>query len=348
MLTTLINMTEVGLIPNPLIRVGIRYLCDARLKSLKEEEIQNSNMKADFLEMLRRSSVAVETKAANEQHYEVPAAFYLNCLGPNLKYSCAYWPAGCNSLSEAEKLSLEITMERAELQDGQKILELGCGWGSLTLAMAEKFPAAKITAISNSASQKKYILDQAKARGFDNIEVLTKDVSVLEDLGDGRNNYDRVVSVEMFEHLRNYEMILSRICKWLAPHGKLFIHIFTHKKYPYLFETEGADNWMGKYFFTGGQMPSATLLKEFQKDLKLQKQWEWDGTHYQKTSEAWLANMEKNKKQVMQLFTDVYGKQEAVRWFNRWKVFYLAVAELFGYRKGSEWGVSHYLFAKKD
>ncbi len=345
MLNLLIDMTERGMVPSPLVRIGIKRLCNIRLVSLAQTEYRDPQAISDYVDMLKHSPLAIATDAANEQHYEVPAEFFLRCLGPHLKYSCAFWPEGCESLGEAEKLALEITMERAELSDGMKILELGCGWGSLALAMAAKFPNAQITAVSNSASQKEYIDGQIAQRQLRNIEIVTRDVNTLADTAFGNSKFDRVVSVEMFEHLRNYETILARIRGWLAPEGKLFVHIFTHKKYPYLFETEGSDNWMGKYFFTGGQMPSHTLLKSFQKDLHMEKEWSWDGRHYQKTAEAWLRNLDSQKEAVIGILSQVYGEREALRWFNRWRVFFLAVAELFGYRQGSEWGVSHYLFS---
>lgn len=348
MLNLFIQMAEQGIVPGPLVRFGIRRLCEVRLDSLSQVDRVDPQASLKYVQMLRSSSVAVATNVANEQQYEVPADFFSKCLGPHLKYSSAYWPEGCGSLAEAEHQALQITMARAEIVNGMNILELGCGWGSLTLALAEKFPSSKITAVSNSASQRTYILTQAALRNLTNVDVLTRDVSSLEHIGPKDGHYDRVVSVEMFEHLRNYEVLFGRVRRWLKPEGKLFVHIFTHKKYAYLFESEGDDNWMGKYFFTGGQMPSHVLLKSFQKDMKLEREWAWDGTHYQKTAEAWLKNLESNKKDVMLLFEQIYGKKEAVGWFNRWRIFYLAVAELFGYRAGAEWGISHYLFSRAE
>lgn len=347
MLDLLIHMTEKGFIPDPLVRVGIRHLCRARLQEFDALAPEQENLTSNYAEMLRQSPVAVATAAANEQHYELPAEFFVKVLGPHRKYSSSFWPKNCASLAEAEKHALDITMERANITDGMKILELGCGWGSLTLAMAKRFPNSKVTAISNSASQRDFIEKLAKKEKLTNVTVLTRDVSDLKDLGpDSLGSFDRIVSVEMLEHFRNYEVLLERISRWLTPQGKLFVHIFTHKHFPYLFETDGADNWMGKYFFTGGQMPSHNLLATFQKDLKLERQWSWDGTHYQKTAEAWLENLNKNRPEVLAILEQVYGKSESVRWLNRWRVFFLAVAELFGYKSGTEWGVSHYLFKK--
>lgn len=346
MLNVLIDLTERGWIPNPLVRMGIRRLCQERLESLKQLKSQQPDYEKQYTQSLKASPLAVATQEANQQHYEVPSDFFSHALGPHLKYSCAYWAPGCENLGQAEVAALEATVVRAEIQDGMKILELGCGWGSLTLTMARMFPHAEITAVSNSSSQKHFILNQAAAKGLNNIKVLTLDLSQTEEIPD--QNFDRVISVEMFEHFRNYEILLKRISRWLKPKGKLFVHIFTHYQFPYLFEAEGDDNWMGKYFFTGGQMPSHNLLAQFQEDLKLEKQWLWSGTHYQKTSEAWLENHRKNKMDIMKIFNRVYGADEAARWYHRWEVFFLAVAELFGFKNGQEWGVSHYLFTKQE
>lgn len=341
MLNMLINATERGFVPSPLIRIGIRKFCRDRLTSLQTD---SPAQVSKYVEMLKSSPIAVSTADANQQHYELPASFFSLVLGPHRKYSSAYWSEDCKDLAQAEQDALSTTIERAELQEGQKILELGCGWGSLTLEMAKRFPKSQITAISNSASQREFILGEARKRGLQNVEVLTRDISQFEGFGEKNGSFDRVVSVEMFEHLRNYEKILARIQEWLKPSGKLFIHIFTHKKFSYLFETEGDDNWMGRYFFTGGQMPSHDLLGLFQKNLRLEKDWQWSGVHYQKTSEAWLQNMDAHRTEILKIFENVYGKQNALIWFNRWRIFFLAVAELFGFQQGQEWGVSHYLF----
>jgi cyclopropane-fatty-acyl-phospholipid synthase len=246
--------------------------------------------------------LAVHTKDANEQHYELPPEFFLNVLGKNLKYSSCFYAPETKSLDEAEDLALKISCERAQIKDGMRILELGCGWGSLTLHMAKTYPQSKIVAISNSAPQKAFIDEQAKKRGLTNILVLTRDISQLESLALEFDSFDRVMSIEMFEHFKNYEKLLSKISDVLSPEGKLFVHIFTHKEYSYPFEVEGEDNWMGKYFFTGGQMPSHHLLYSFQKDLILQNSWAWDGVHYQKTSEDWLKNMDKNADLIKNIF----------------------------------------------
>jgi cyclopropane-fatty-acyl-phospholipid synthase len=345
----MINAMEKGLIPDPALRFGIRRLCRGRLGQLQKPSLDLQQREASkYLNELKGSPLAVNTEDANRQHYEVPAEFFALVLGKNRKYSSAFWSEGCLSLDEAEDIALATTMSRAELADGMKVLELGCGWGSLTLAMARKYPNSQIIAISNSASQRESIEERACGEGLKNVKVLTRNVVDVVDLQEEFGLFDRVVSVEMFEHLRNYEILFERISKWLKPEGKLFAHIFTHRDFSYLFETEGEDNWMGKYFFTGGQMPSHHLLSQFQKDLVLEQQWAWSGTHYAKTSEAWLQNMDRHHAEILQIFKNVYGMKDAERWLQRWRVFFLSCAELFGYKQGSEWGVSHYLFGNRS
>jgi cyclopropane-fatty-acyl-phospholipid synthase len=347
MISQFINAMEAGIIPDTVIRLGIRQLCKKRLEevstgSIAQDEVNRQN----YIENLRSLPLAIHTKDANAQHYEVPAEFFLYALGKNLKYSSCYWDQNTTDLTSAEENALAATILRAEIQDGHRILELGCGWGSLTLKLGERFPNSKIVAISNSSTQKTFIDSEAKKRNLTNITVLTRDISMLETLAVEFPTFDRVVSIEMFEHFKNYELLLSKINDVLSPEGKLFVHIFTHRLHPYPFETEGDDNWMGKYFFTGGQMPSHDLLMSFQKHLYLEKTWIWDGIHYEKTSNAWLDNMDKNKEKIMEIFKGTYGKDASV-WFQRWRVFFIACAELFGYDQGQEWGVSHYLFSKR-
>lgn len=346
MINLFIKQMELGNIPDPVIRLGVRKLVKERLESLTIGSLEKRADSAHaYHQSLVNSPLAVHTREANEQHYELPPEFFVKSLGKHLKYSCAYWDETTRTLDDAEARSLAITAERAEIKDGMRVLELGCGWGSLTLFNAARFPNAKFVSISNSAPQKAFIDGEAKQRGLKNITVLTRDVSQLESLALEFDSFDRVVSVEMFEHFKNYRLLLKKISDVLAPGGKLFVHIFTHREYSYPFETEGDDNWMGKYFFTGGQMPAHTLLGEFQEDLKLERTWAWDGTHYQKTSEAWLAKMDENATEIRKLFDQTYGA-EATQWFNRWRVFYLSVAEFFGYHEGQQWGVSHYRFVK--
>lgn len=347
MMSQLIAAMENGHIPDTAIRFGIRKLCSQRLVEITPPNIEAKDEKyQQYVQELKAGPLAIHTREANEQHYELPPEFFTLALGKNRKYSSCFWDASTKNLDEAEDLALKITMDRAEIKDGMRILELGCGWGSLTLSMAKRFPHSRIVAISNSAPQKAYIDGEAKKRGLNNIMVLTRDISKLESLAVELEPFDRVVSVEMFEHFKNYEELLRMVSMVLSPAGKVFIHIFTHKEYPYPFETEGEDNWMGKYFFTGGQMPSHHLLYSFQKHLSLDRSWVWDGTHYEKTSNAWLQNMDKNETVIREIFTKTYGA-DANKWFNRWRIFFMACAELFGYEKGQQWAVSHYLFSKK-
>jgi cyclopropane-fatty-acyl-phospholipid synthase len=341
-----IDGMEMGLLPDWLIRKGIKKLCAQRISHL-----QDLNMKSRgtytraYAEQLRAGPLAIATKEANSQHYEVPAEFFNLALGPNRKYSSAYWGSDTKNLGEAEVQSLEQTVHHARIENGMRVLELGCGWGSITLYMAKKFPKCQIVAVSNSGSQKKFIDAEALRLGLTNVQVHTQDVSKMQTAPELQAGFDRIVSVEMFEHFRNYEILFSHLKKWLKPEGFALVHVFTHTKYPYLFDTGGSDNWMGQYFFTGGQMPSTDLFHSFHKDMKVVEQWHWSGDHYGKTSEAWLENMDSHKKEIKKILEPVYGKREVARWIQRWRIFFLAVAETFAYDKGSEWGVDHYLLA---
>ena len=337
-----IDLMERGLLPDSLVRFGIRRLCRQRLRDEDRGSPEaNTAAKKAFVETLRSEPVAVHTDAANEQHYEVPAEFFRLSLGPRLKYSCCWWPEGVDSLAAAEEASLELVCRRAELADGMEILELGCGWGSLSLWMAERYPNSRILSVSNSASQRAFIEARRDELGLGNLELLTADANDLR----LDRSFHRAVSIEMFEHMRNYRTLLGRVAGWLKPGGKLFVHVFTHREFAYPYETEGEDNWMGRYFFTGGLMPSDDLLLQFQDHVAIEEQWRIDGTHYQRTAEAWLAAMDRNRAAIMPVFEETYG-DEAGRWFQRWRVFYMACAELWGFRGGSEWGVCHYRFVK--
>ncbi len=299
----------------------------------------------ELLQELRQSPVAIETDAANEQHYMVPTDFFKLVLGKQLKYSCALWPHGVTDLDQAEQAMLKLYGERAGLADGQNILELGCGWGSLTLWMAASYPAASITAVSNSASQREHIEAEARARGLDNVQIITADVNHFTPPDE---HYDRIISIEMFEHMRNYQTLLQRVASWLHDDGLLFVHIFCHHRLMYPFETEGEHNWMGKYFFTGGLMPALDTLLHFQQDLLLQDFWAVDGRHYEKTSNAWLALLDQRSEQVLQVCQQTYGEAQAKIWRQRWRMFFMACAELFGMHNGREWLVGHYLFSKRS
>ncbi len=342
-----IDAAERGFAPDFVIRAGIRNLCSDRIDELYQGNLdQRAARFEDHVAKLRASPIAVETQAANHQHYEVPPEFFTLALGPNLKYSSCYYPTESSSLEEAERESLDQTMKRAEISDGHSILELGCGWGSLTLAMAARFPKSQITAISNSAPQRLFIEAQAAQRGLKNITVKTANLAFANDLELPR--FDRIVSVEMMEHVRNYDAFFRNIARWLTDDGKMFVHIFTHHQYAYVFETDGEDNWMGRHFFTGGQMPSHDLFWRFQHDLQIERTWAWSGTHYSKTSEHWLENLDRNRDRVLAIFEKEMPRSEARIMFQRWRMFFMACAELFGFNQGTQWGVSHYLFKKRN
>jgi cyclopropane-fatty-acyl-phospholipid synthase len=341
----LLGLAERGLVPDSALRAGIRRLCAQRLR-----EEQSGGLDAQAarfgtrIDELRHSPVAIHTDAANAQHYELPAGFFQLCLGPRLKYSGCYYSNGDETLAQAEIAMLKLYTERAELKNGQDILELGCGWGSLTLWMAEQYPDSKITAVSNSHGQRTYIEEQCNKRGFFNVRVITQDVNTLT-LNDAQ--FDRCVSVEMFEHMRNYETLLERIGSWLRPGGKLFVHIFAHRTLMYPFETAGDDNWMGRHFFTGGLMPASDTLLWFQRHLKIEQRWHVDGTHYERTANQWLEQQDKQRDAVMAVLKQAYGNNASL-WFQRWRMFWMACAELFGYADGQEWLVAHYRFSRPE
>lgn len=336
-------LLEKNKIPDFLIRIGIRKLLKQRLRDENKGSIEAQQKHLlQLIEELKASPIAIHTAEANEQHYEVPTEFYKYCLGKHLKYSSGYWNNGVTDIDISEQDMLELTCQRAELKNGQHVLELGCGWGSLSLFMAQKFPLSNFTVVSNSRTQKMYIDEEAKKNKLENITVITVNIN------DFRLNqtFDRVVSVEMFEHMRNYQKLMRLVSDHLKPDGKLFVHIFTHKRYAYKFEVIDESDWMSKYFFTGGIMPSNNLLLYFNEGLSMQTQWLVSGAHYQKTAEAWLRNMDKHQQEIMPLFEQAYGKENALKWWVYWRIFYMACAELWGYKNGNEWMVSHYLFEK--
>ncbi len=336
LMTLAIRLLDLGVMPDAFTRYGIRRLCATRL----ENEAERSDMEKDaFYRSMKQGEVAPVPEKANEQHYEVPAEFYELCLGKHRKYSCCFFENGDESLDEAEANALKVTCEHAQLEDGQTILELGCGWGSLTLWMAETYPNSRVMAVSNSHSQRTHIEKQAKRRGLDNLKVITCDMNDFEP--DGK--FDRIVSVEMFEHMRNYSELLTRVSRWLTDDGKLFVHIFCHQRHTYPFETDGPANWMGQHFFTGGIMPAEDIFESFSEQVEVVRQWRWNGSHYQDTANAWLRNLDNHKKQAIAILGETYGQDHARKWFNRWRVFFMACAELWGYREGNEWFVSHYL-----
>ncbi len=338
------NLSENGLIPDALIRHGIRRLLQQRLIDNHVDDNERvARDQAVLVSHMHMAPIAEVSHRANEQHYEVPAEFFRHTLGRWLKYSCGYWPDGIVTLDDAEAAALAATCTRAALQDGMRILELGCGWGSLTLWMAEKYPDSQITAVSNSRSQGEYIREQVHQANLSNVEVLTADMN--DYLAQGM--FDRVISIEMFEHMRSWPRLFNRISQWLEPGGEFFMHIFVHRCAPYLFEDGDASDWMSHHFFTGGMMPSADLPLLFQDDLRLEQRWNWSGRHYERTCNAWLSNMDRNKQAIWPKFEQTYGQDFAKIWWMRWRMFFMACAELFAYNQGQEWFVSHYRFSNR-
>jgi cyclopropane-fatty-acyl-phospholipid synthase len=331
-----------GLLPDPVLAVAIRARVRRKLRSEgRGDAAARAARLADFVAARRVGPVTEHPDAANAQHYEVPTAFYELVLGPRRKYSAAWWPDGVDDLAAAEEAMLELTGRRAELADGQRILELGCGWGSLTLWMAERYPGAEILAVSNSSTQRAFIEAQAAERGLVNVRVQTIDVADLEPAG----RFDRVVSVEMLEHVRNHGELLSRIARWLEPDGRCFAHVFSHRELAWSFEHDQAEDWMARWFFTGGIMPSDDLLPRVTDALVEVERWWFPGVHYERTLRAWLARLDERGAEVTAVLADAYGPEQARAWRNRWRLFLLASAELWGYRNGDEFGVTHHLFA---
>jgi cyclopropane-fatty-acyl-phospholipid synthase len=340
-----IDLCERGYLPDVLARFGMRRLMAQRLA--EESAGDPAARHEQFVRELRASPIAIHTQDANAQHYEVPAEFFRLHLGPRLKYSCCLYTDADRTLAQAEEAMLELYAERAQLADGQRILDLGCGWGSLSLWLAQRYPKSQVVGLSNSGGQREFIEARAKERGLTNLRILTGNVAEFDFPAQGvAANFDRVISIEMFEHMRNYASLLAKVARWLAPRGQLFVHVFAHHTLAYPFEVKDRTDWMSQYFFTGGLMPSARLLGAFQDHLKLEQQWWVDGTHYERTSNHWLAGMDAKRDQIMAVFEAGYGPDQAAIWFQRWRMFYMAVAELFGYRNGSEWGVAHYRFIR--
>ena len=339
-----VGWVEQGLVPDRVVRLGIRRLLKERLAEMHATDAEAAEvLNQAFIDQMRRAPIALLPDKANEQHYEVPAEFFAKVLGPHRKYSSCFWGEGVQTLAQAEAAALRATCERAGLVDGQDVLELGCGWGSLSLWMADHYRNSHVTAVSNSHSQRVHIEREAQSRGLVNLRVITCDVNEFDIEA---NHFDRVVSVEMFEHLRNWPHAFARVARWLKADGRFFMHVFATRGAPYAFVERDDSDWMSRHFFSGGMMPSDDLALNFQDDLRLLKRWRWDGTHYQKTSEAWLRNMDDARDDLMPLMQSTYGA-DAELWWQRWRLFFLSVAELFGHEGGQQWWVSHYLFSKR-
>ena len=354
MWSTLIGWVEAGRVPDPVIRAGIRRLLAQRARESGADDVDlAAALESSFVTAMRTAPVALLTEKANEQHYEVPAAFFTRVLGPRRKYSSCFWgeagsvgqPDGrIDSLEAAEINALTITAERAGIGAGQRVLELGCGWGSFCLWAAERYPRTSFVGVSNSHGQRLYIEGQARERGLTNLRVITEDINRFEPEAHGLvEGFDRIVSVEMLEHTRNWQVLFGRIARWIVPGGRFFMHVFCHRDAPYAFEDRDASDWMSRHFFSGGMMPSDHLPLHFQDDLRLIERWRWNGQHYERTLNAWLERMDAQRAALLPLFGDVYGA-DADRWWQRWRLFFMACAELFGYRGGEQWWVGHYLF----
>jgi len=335
------DLLATGMVPEFVVRAGIRNMLAQKLQEHRCDPELSAARRAAFIEELKQSPIAVATAAANQQHYEVPAEFFQFVLGPHLKYSSCLWLDG-DDLGAAERRMLQLTCERAGIAEGQQILDLGCGWGSFSLYAAANYKNVQVTAVSNSHSQRAFIERQAAARGLNNLRVITADINDFQI----DSKFDRVVSVEMFEHAKNYQALFAKVAGWLKDDGRLFVHIFSHIKYQYHFDNSDPNDWLTKYFFTGGTMPSDDLFLYFADHLHINQHWRVSGTHYQKTAEAWLQNMLKQEKPIRQIMAQTYGADQTQRWWVYWRLFFLACSELWGYKQGTEWIVSHYLFSK--
>jgi cyclopropane-fatty-acyl-phospholipid synthase len=336
-------LLEKNLLPDPLIRSGIRRLLAQRRRAeTAPSEIEQRERLERFAAGLRTMPIAINTRDSRQQHYEVPTAFYQQVLGPRLKYSCCWFEYGSESLAAGEEAMLRLYVERAQLADGQDILELGCGWGSLSLWLAERFPGARITGVSHSRTQKEFIDAEAARRGLRNLSIATSD---MNEFVIPAGAFDRIVSVEMFEHMKNWPRLFAGIAHGLRPRGRFFLHIFTHRRFAYHFVARDETDWMSRHFFTGGMMPGETLVSQFQEDLQLRAHWRINGRHYQRTAELWLANMDAGRDALQPLFKEIYGREHR-KWWSYWRVFFMSCAELWGYGNGEEWTVSHYALEK--
>ena len=341
---TAVNWTEAGFVADAVIRRGIRRLLRARLADIHAADpAESAERQATFIDMMRHSPVALVPHLANEQHYEVPASFFETVLGQHCKYSSGYWCEGVSDVTGAETAALRVTCERARIVDGMRVLDLGCGWGSASLWVAERYPACRVTAVSNSSSQREFLLTRAEARGLENLEVRVCDMNDFDTEG----RFDRIVSIEMFEHMRNWGELLRRINGWLKPDGAFFMHVFCHRSTPYEFVNRGPTDWMSRHFFAGGIMPSDGLAHFFQDDLRIERQWRWSGEHYARTLNAWLRRMDAHRQVLLPILESCYGREQAGRWWMRWRIFFMACEELFAFNGGREWWLAHYRFVPR-
>jgi cyclopropane-fatty-acyl-phospholipid synthase len=329
-----ITAFEGAPLPDSIRRAAVNLLVGGALRNLGAPR---DGVDAAFAEAMAARPIAEHVQAANDQHYELPPAFFERVLGPRLKYSSCLYPTGGETLEQAEVLALGETCAHADLADGQQILELGCGWGSLSLWMAQTYPKARIVSVSNSAPQRRFIMDRAAALGLTNLEVVTADMNVF----DTPLRFDRIVSVEMFEHMANWRALLTKARTWLKPDGRLFLHVFSHLTTPYRFNVDDPTDWIAQHFFTGGVMPSHGLIRAFPDLFDLEADWRWSGEHYARTAEQWLANYDRHAGEIGRVLREVYGA-DAKLWSRRWRLFFLATAGLFGHSGGKPWGVSHY------
>ena len=345
-----IDWIQTGKAPDWIIRQALRVMLPRRLRSLYSDSPKHQlDEKQRLVSKFKESPIAIRTQDPNQQHYEVPTEFFKLVLGKWLKYSCCYWPEGVSTLQEAEEAMLALTCQRAELADGMRVLDLGCGWGSLSLWIAGLFPSCNIVAVSNSSTQREFIQQQAESRGLDNLDVITADIADFahNERFQQMGTFDRVLSIEMFEHMKNYQGLLQQIAGLLKRDGLLFVHIFSHREFAWEFNADDSRDWMAQTFFSGGTMPSDDLLLYFQEDLSVAKHWRLDGRHYEKTLNAWLKRLDDNIGAVRRIIADTYGKESETRWLANWRLFFLACSEVWGLNRGQEYLVSHYLFRRK-
>ncbi len=335
----LIELAERAIVPDAALRAGIRRLLRARLRELESAGRSPEEDASAFSEQFATGPIALETDKANEQHYEAPTDLFVAMLGTRLKYSCCVWPEGTDTLDAAEEAMLRLTCQRAGIADGQRVLDLGCGWGSLCLWIAEQFPGCEVTAVSNSRTQKAFIDGRAAERGLGNLTVQTANAAELKLSGP----FDRVCSVEMFEHMKNWSALLANVAGWIEPDGRFFAHVFCHARHFYPFQARGKADWMARHFFTGGVMPPADVFDRLEGTLQPIQQWEVCGTQYARTCRAWLDKLDGLRDEALAALREAPNPRVALQ---RWRMFLMACEELFAYGGGGEWFVRHALLGR--